>query len=472
MNLLCFDVSSGGITAGLLDASLAVLRITKNPWALETDHSGAAVLSLNQVQDSFKGAIRELGLSSAGSIDAICIGTFMHNIVLLDDSDRPLTPVFTWLDHRGESGVPYLRQHRPDFHERTGCRFHPMFPVFKLASMLETDAELLKKTGRIVSIKALFIHRLTGVWVEDHGMASASGLFNVAQGDWDASLLDLLGISRAQLPAVSSRNGIAGRVTTAAASEFGLSPGSPVIVGSGDGFLANVGSDCEVPTRIAITLGTSAGARQTLRRPVFDSAAGTFCYRASEDAYLLGCAGSNGGNVLDWGRRIFGTFSDEVPSADRPIFIPLLHGERSPDWNPHLTGSWHGLTARHTAADLSRSIFEGVIFNLAHFVEILQEASGEAATDLVVSGNGFRDPAAAPALAAVTGLSVWSPKEPGLASLRGAGVCALRALSPDAAVPAVAVAPVRSLNDAALMGRYREYRRIRAAAGALIGPRQ
>jgi gluconokinase len=461
MNLLCFDVSSGGITAGLLDSSLAVLRITKNPWALETDQSGAAVLPLHQVLDSFKRVIQELSISSAESIDAICLGTFMHDIVLLDDNDRPLTPLFTWLDHRGESGVPYLRQHLRDFHQRTGCRFHPMFPVFKLASMLETDAELLKKARRIVSIKAVFIHRLTGVWVEDHGMASASGLFNIANCDWDESLLDLLGISRAQLPAVSSRNGIAGRVTTGAASEFGLPSGSPVVVGSGDGFLANVGSDCEVPSKIAITLGTSAVARQTLRLPVFDSAAGTFCYRASEDAYLLGCAGSNGGNVLDWGRRIFGTDSDQEPSADPAIFIPLLHGERSPDWNPHLTGSWHGLTARHTAADLLRSILEGVIFNLAHFVEILQETSGEVATDLVISGNGFRHPVAAPALAAVTGLSVWAPKEPGLASLRGAGICALRALG--AAVPPLAVASVESLNDEALIRRYREYRRLRAA---------
>src|SRR5262245_31582 len=110
MNVLCFDVSSGGITAGLMNASLAVLRITENPWALETDSDGAAVLPLHQVVDSFKQVIRELSLHRGESIDAICIGTFMHNIVLLDDSDRPLTPLITWLDRRGESGVPYVRR--------------------------------------------------------------------------------------------------------------------------------------------------------------------------------------------------------------------------------------------------------------------------------------------------------------------------------------------------------------------------
>jgi gluconokinase len=232
-----------------------------------------------------------------------------------------------------------------------------------------------------------------------------------------------------------------------------------VIAGSGDGFLANLGSDCEVPSKIAVTLGTSGVARQTLGRPALDSAAGTFCYRADKDAYLLGCAGSNGGNVLDWGDRILATSKNDVVSPNPPVFIPLLHGERSPDWNPHLTGSWHGLMAHHTATDLSRSILEGVVFNLAHFIEIIQHTSGERATDIVLSGNGFLRPLAAQILAAVTGISIWMSKPPGLASLRGAGVCALRALSQTwAMTDAEQVSP---LADPGILKRYAAYRRLR-----------
>jgi gluconokinase len=470
MNLLCLDVSSGGITAALLNSSLDCVRLADKPWDLQTD-DGAAVLSVDHVLEVFRQAVGALRLTGSEPLDAICIGTFMHNVVLLDESDRPLTPVFTWLDHRAGSGVLYIREALGDrFHEITGCRFHPMFPVFKLASLVESDDAVLKKARRIVSIKTVLIHRLTGIWVEDHGMASASGLFNVRDGDWDADILGLLNIPGTQLPAVSSRDQIAGRVTASAASLFGLAAGVPVVVGSGDGFLANVGSDCEVPGKIAVTLGTSAVARQTVRRPVFDLDAGTFCYRASVADYLLGCAGSNGGNVLDWGNRILGTPNNDVePPADLPIFIPLLHGERSPEWNPDLTGSWHGLMARHTTGHLFRSILEGVIFNLAHFVDIVQKASGAKATDLVISGNGFLHTAAAPILAAVTGLSTWTPNEPGMASLRGAGVCALRALSA-AVAPALPVMRVASSNDRDLIRRYLEYRRIRAEAGS-IGPR-
>jgi len=114
---------------------------------------------------------------------------------------------------------------------------------------------------------------------------------------------------------------------------------------------------------------------------------------------------------------------------------------------------------RHTAADLWTSILEGVMFNLAHYVEIVQRTSGKTATDLVLSGNGFLDQKAAPILANVVRLATWTPTTPGLASLRGAGICALRALGEP--TPGPSVDRVSPLTDARLLHRYRDYRRLR-----------
>jgi gluconokinase len=460
MNLLCFDMGSGGISAAIFNSNLDAKRYADNQWVLETDKHGAATLSVEGTVERFKHAIRSVDVLSTDPINAICIGTFLHSCVVLDEADQPLTPVFTWLDHRGENGLKIIRTRLGDrFHEITGCRYHSMFPVFKLAAMRASDSELFSRAKRIVSIKAVLLNRLTGIWVEDHGIASASGLFDIRQGEWASELLDILGIDRKYLPRIAGRTEVIGNVTSNAAADFGLSEGIPVVAGSGDGFLANMGSDCEAPEKIAVSLGTSAVVRQTLDQAVLNSSAGTFCYKADEKTYLLGCAGSNGGNVLDWGRQVLNTAGQQEFSDDPPIFIPTLHGERSPEWNPHLRGSWHGLTARHTAADLWSSILEGVIFNLAHFVEIVQHTSGKTATDLVLSGNGFLDPNAAPVLASVTGLATWMPTTPGLASLRGAGICALRALGEP--TPILTVDQVRPLTDARLLERYREYRRLR-----------
>lgn len=460
MNVLAFDIASGGISAAILDNQLTVIRSAETHWNLEVADNGAASLPLNVVTEQFKRVITELQLTSADSVDAICIDTFMHNCVLLDSEDEALTPVFTWMDQRGSEGVEFLRARLgDDFHQRTGCRFHPMFPVFKLASMHLAGDAAMTAVKRVVSIKSLLIQSLTGVWVEDHGIASSSGFFNIRERCWDAGILSVIGLSSDQFPAVASRNAIAGNVTARAASRFELPPGIAVVNGTGDGFAANVGSGCETPEKISVTLGTSAVVRQTLPQPVLLPDAGTFCYMAAEKAYLPGCAGNNGGNVLDWGRAILGSLQDTNAAVDPPIFIPLLHGERSPDWNPNLTGAWHGLTARHTKADLERSIVEGVIFNLAHFLEIVQDASGIPAAELVLSGNGFLHPLAAAILASLVRIPVWMPEQPGLISLRGVAICARRAMGEP--VPELHLRRISPLSDAKLSQRYGQYRRFR-----------
>src|SRR5437773_499471 len=194
MTAVCFDISSGGISAAIFDANFAIVRRVESRWEFDTNKSGAATLSAGMIRERFKIVLRDLKVPA--SVETIAIGCFMHNCVLLDANDEPLTPVFTWLDQRGEDGVTYVRSRLGDrFHERTGCRYHPMFPVFKLASLYVRDSPLIARTKRVVSAKAFLIHRLTQSWIEDHGMASSSGLFNLNMNNWDATLLASVGLT-------------------------------------------------------------------------------------------------------------------------------------------------------------------------------------------------------------------------------------------------------------------------------------
>jgi gluconokinase len=460
MTALCFDISSGGVSAVLFDSRLRVAASAESQWQFKTDKSGAATLSLDMIVERFKIALQNLKTGEAATaIDAIGIGCFLHNCVLLDADNRPLTPLFTWLDQRGEEGVAYIRSRLGDrFHERTGCRYHPMFPVFKLAALYLRDSALMGRAKRVVSAKAYLIYRLTGVWLEDHGMASSWGLFHLDGNDWDSTLLGLAGLKTGHLVPVASRSHIAGRVTRQAAAEFGLAEGTIVINGSGDGFLASLGSDCEIPSRISVTLGTSGVARQALPRSVLNPTSGTFCYKSDDGQFLLGCAGNNGGNALDWGRSIFGELDVEV-ADDLPIFVPLLRGERSPEWDLHLAASFHDLRAHHTAPHMARSVLEGVVFNLQWFVEILQETSANKVSEIVLSGNGFLSNSAPRILASIAGMPVLMPADPGNASLRGAAICVFRALGRD--FPALDLQRISPLSDDRILQRYHRYKELR-----------
>jgi sugar (pentulose or hexulose) kinase len=180
----------------------------------------------------------------------------------------------------------------------------------------------------------------------------------------------------------------------------------------------------------------------------------------------LGCASSNGGNALDWARREFGIFdSMEIPKRDIPIFLPWLNGERSLEWNPDLRPQWRERKPDHTPEELFRSVLEGVLFNLAQYVEVVERVSGVRANQIVLSGNGFLDSAVAPILAALVSRPTLLPESSGLGTLRGTAVCAWRALGHDAA-PAVEKLLARAshivpLDDDRLLSRYARFKHLR-----------
>src|SRR5262249_39150202 len=159
----------------------------------------------------------------ADRIDAVSFSAFMHNLLLLDAHDRAVSPIFTWLDRRAGAGVERVRKVLGDtFHQITGCRYHPMFPVFKLAS------RKLENGIRPVSAKSFAIAAMTGDWIEDHGSASASGLYDVRDGTWSSTILDMIGLRMDSLLSLVDRNTVAGTVSSEASARFGLRAGTPV----------------------------------------------------------------------------------------------------------------------------------------------------------------------------------------------------------------------------------------------------
>jgi gluconokinase len=459
MDVLCFDIGTGGVRGARFNEQLEVLELQDAPWNLHRDAEGHATLSVYDIECAFSEVSRALRASS--STAAVSIGCFMHSFLVLSSCCAALTPVFTWLDTTGPEGIDAVRRKLGSrFHARTGCHYHPMFPVFKLA------AKPPGRGNRVGSPKAWLAWELTGSFVDDFGMASASGLLEVRSGKWDPELLGLAGMESQDCPDVVNPYAIVGTITEAGAERFGLVAGTTLINGSGDGFLANVGSGCTTPRRMAVTLGTSGVARQMVPEPSLNAEAGTFCYRADSDAFLLGCASSNGGNVLDWARMEFGPLEGSLDAGDDiPIFLPWMNGERSLEWNPDLRPSWHGRKASHSPAALSRAVAEGVLFNIAQYVETIERESGVIAEEVVLSGNGFREPLLAPLLATLLRRELLQPDSAGLASLRGAAVCAWRGLGHDAApalegVLARAVR-VRPSRDSALLDRFDRFKELR-----------
>jgi xylulokinase len=204
-------------------------------------------------------------------------------------------------------------------------------------------------------------------------------------------------LERAKLPSAVSSITVAGEVTRAAAAETGLRPGTPVVIGGGDGACAAVGAGVVAPGDCYCNIGSSAWISFASDAPLLDPLQRTFTFHHLHPARYtpMGTMQAAGG-ARDWFGRAVGEVREEdlaqvPPGANGILFLPYLIGERSPWWNPQARGAFVGLTMAHTRADLARAVMEGVTLNLRLILDALV-SQGAAISAVRLIGGGARSP--------------------------------------------------------------------------------
>ncbi|MDF2725555.1 MAG: carbohydrate kinase, partial [Paenibacillus sp.] len=105
---------------------------------------------------------------------------------------------------------------------RTGIQFLPFNTIYQLAAMKRADNPLLPVAKRFLMIPDLLRYFLTGEMMNEFSNATTTQLFNPLTGDWDASLLEQIGISPALFSRVVMPGASAGRLLPSVAEELGI----------------------------------------------------------------------------------------------------------------------------------------------------------------------------------------------------------------------------------------------------------
>jgi gluconokinase len=257
--------------------------------------------------------------------------------------------------------------------------------------------------------------------VTDHSLASGTGLMDIHTLAWDPEALRLAGISAEQLPELVPTTTVLSGLSTSVARGLALPEGTPVVVGAGDGPLANLGLGAVDPGVAACSIGTSGALRVTVERPSVDPLGGVFCYALTEHRWVVGGAINNGGIVLDWaGRALAPDLGDHPaaalldlagqvpPGAGGLIMLPYLLGERAPHWSALPRGAYIGLTREHRREHLVRAAVEGVCLQLALVLQSMR-AAGNEVREVRATGGFARSPLWRQILADTLGLDVQFP---------------------------------------------------------------
>lgn len=193
----------------------------------------------------------------------------------------------------------------------------------------------------------------------------------------------------------------------------------PLVIGAGDGPLANLGMGIIDDRNIAVTIGTSAAARRTIQSPQLDDGMQTFCYHLQHTTYVMGGASNNGASVLQWlkeailqSNNTYTTLVAEtaaIPAGSNGLLVlPFIAGERAPLWNANATAAFLGMTQQHTRAHCIKAVMEGVLLNVYTIILALLKTNSN--VESIYAGGGFAESAEwVQMLADICGLPVQLP---------------------------------------------------------------
>jgi xylulokinase len=402
------DVGTGSTRALLVDETGKVTAGFTAPHEdIQMDHPQWAEQRPENWWDAAQVAIRGV-LAQAGvtgkDVRGIGLSGQMHGLVLLDGANKVIRPALIWCDQRSQAQVDFIngKVGRENVLKYTA---NPVLTGFTLPKMLwvrDNEPQKFERARKVLLPKDYVRFCLTGEFATEVSDASGTSFFDVVNRRWSYDMLDALGFDRSLVPTCTESAQVSSSISAAAAAATGLAPGTPVVGGGGDQASSAVGNGIVEPGIVSCTLGTSGVVFAHMEKVAYDPAGRvhTFCHAVPGKWHVMGVT-QGAGLSFQWFRNQLapGTDYDKLtaeaasaPAGSQGVYwLPYLMGERTPHLDAFARGGWIGITAKHTRADLIRSLLEGVSYSQKDCLDIIDELGCEVQS-VRASGGGAKSP--------------------------------------------------------------------------------
>ena len=356
----------------------------------------------------------------AKQVAGIGVGGQMHGLVALDAAGNVLRPAILWNDGRTAAQVDYLNETvgNDKLSAWTGNIAFAGFTAPKLLWMRQNEPDLFARIAKILLPKDYLVYRLTGVHATDYSDASGTLLLDVAHKRWSSEMLDLGGVTEAQMPTLFDSWQPVGTLTAAAAAALGLPTDVVVCAGAGDNAAAAIGTGTVGEGRCNISLGTSGTVFISSEQFRVDPHNALHAFAHADGGFhLMGCMLSAASCNKWWMEDILhdGDYAaaqeaivPEKLGRSHVFYLPYLMGERSPINDTNARAVFLGMTMDTTRADMTQAMLEGVAFALRDSVEIARSLGLDISRS-TLCGGGSRSPLWRTILANVLGIPLDLP---------------------------------------------------------------
>ncbi len=405
---LGLDLGTGSLKTVLFDVNGKEIGVSELEYPLYQPNNGwseqepedwyqASIRTINNVMESTKVPKED--------VKGIGISGQMMGAVMMDKDGEPLRRAILWNDGRTTESCEHVREIVGDdlFIKYSLTPARPGLTAAKIQWVKDNEPELYAKVAHIHLPKDYLRYRLTGVYATEVSDASATQLLDIPNRKWATEILEKMDLTEEMLGKVYESQEITGYLTEEVAEALGLTTECAVVGGASDNAAAAVGTGIVKPGRAMTTIGTSGTVFAYSEKPILDphQSVYTFCMPIPGAWHYMGSVNSAGGSLKWWRNNFYPEDKEYVQinkdvstsdiGANRLVYLPYLNGEQSPHFNLTCRGSFVGLAAIHTKADMTRAVMEGATYALRDIMSGIRNIGVEI-DHVHMCGGGSKSP--------------------------------------------------------------------------------
>jgi xylulokinase len=465
--VLVIDLGTGGPKAGVINQEGHVAACTSAPVQLFFLPDGGAENDpaewWSSIKSSVKKVLQESGVAPKDII-AVAVTSYWGVTVPVDERGKPLMNAMSWMDKRG---VPYDRELVKGFPNVQGYKLglllkyidkhgFPPSPGDALGHMLfikHERPEVYRKTYKFFEPMDYINMRLTGRFAATQNTMIPMLVVDnrqLGRTEYDPWLVKMSTIDPDKFPELLPIDGILGTLTSEAAAELGLEPGTTVVCGVQDNSTSAIGAGAIGDAEPAVTMGTSGHMSFHLPFKKSDLAHTMATIpSAIKGSYLFWSDLGNNGRVLDSSLKLLLCPSDSLdpaaipleiyqradriasevpPGAEGVIFHPWFNGSISPDGDEYMRGGLLNISNTTSRSHLMRAVFEGLSMNWRWLREPAEKLSGRKFQYWRLTGGGALSDVWAQIMADVVGIPMHRQVNPRIHNVVGMGLLAFSRL--------------------------------------------
>ena len=432
------DLGTSAVKLLLMDEGGAVLNTVSKEYPLSFPHPGWSEQNPEDWRAAVMEGVPELVAGfDASQVAGIGAGGQMHGLVALDADDNVIRPAILWNDGRTSDEVDYLNNTigKDRLSALTANIAFAGFTAPKILWMRKNEPENFARIAKIMLPKDYINYVLTGVHCCDYSDASGMLLLDVEHKCWSDEMLEICGVTEAQMPRLFESYECVGTLKSEIAAQLGLPEGVRVCAGAGDNAAAAVGTGTVGDGECNISLGTSGTIFISSDGFGVDPNNALHAFAHADGHYhLMGCMLSAASCNKWLMEDIFGTTdysAEQAPITDDKLgenhvyFLPYLMGERSPINDTDARGTFVGMTMDTTRADMTQAVLEGVAFAIRDSLEVARSLGLDIRRSMLC-GGGAKSPLWRRIMANVLNVELTLPvseQGPGMGGAMLAMVC-------------------------------------------------